>query len=168
MSVGLRLPMARAELLKLKEGSAEDPTHSAGGIITLKNDPGFLGCDIDRIALETIIHLRVREMFELIRHDLESTDEGMLGLIQGVMLTGGCSKLKGIASVASDVFDLPVELTRARNVGGATQIFENPQYSTAIGLTKYAMAVTRDSVPQAGMFERIAQGLGGIFKKRSR
>jgi len=61
-----------------------------------------------------------------------------------------------------------VELTRARNVGGATQIFENPQYSTAIGLTKYAMAVTRDSVPQAGMFERIAQGLGGIFRKRSR
>jgi cell division protein FtsA len=168
MSVGLRLPMARAELLKLKEGSAEDPARSRGGIITLKNDPGFLGCDIDRIALETIIHLRVREIFELIRHDIESTDEGMLGLIQGVMLTGGCSKLKGIAGVASDVFDLPVELTRARNVGGATQIFENPQYSTAIGLTKYAMAVTRDSVPQAGMFERIAQGLGGIFKKRSR
>ena len=174
MSVGLRLPMARAEMLKLTDGSALSPSDSAGGIISLKNDPGFLGCDIDRVSLETIIHLRVREIFELVRRDIEATNAGMMGLIQGVMLTGGGSKLKGIASLASDVFELPVELTRARNVGGATQIFENPQYSTAIGLTKYALAVTKDSSPQESMIDRISRGLGslggfgGLFSKRSR
>jgi cell division protein FtsA len=171
MSVGLRLPMVRAELLKIKEGRATPPSSSEGGIISLKNDPGFLGCDIDRVSLDTIVYLRVREIFELVRQNIEAADPGIMGLIQSVMLTGGGSKLKGVATVAADVFDLPVELTRARNVGGATQIFENPQYSTAIGLAKYALAITKNSSPGEDMLTMIARGLGklgGLFGKRSR
>ncbi|MCE9542732.1 MAG: cell division protein FtsA [Verrucomicrobia bacterium] len=167
ISVGLRLPIARAEVLKIQEGSAADPSNSEGGIISLQNDPGFMGCEIDRSSLDTIIHLRVREIFELIRNDIESAGEGMLGLIRGVMITGGCSRLRGIASVAEEIFDLPVELTRARNVGGATQVFENPQYSTAIGLTKYAKVITKNSNPES-MLDRFTTSLGDLFKKRSR
>ena len=167
ISVGLRLPIARAEVLKIQEGSAADPSNSEGGIISLQNDPGFMGCEIDRSSLDTIIHLRVREIFELIRNDIESAGEGMLGLIRGVMITGGCSRLRGIASVAEEIFDLPVELTRARNVGGATQVFENPQYSTAIGLTKYAKVITKNSTPES-MLDRFTTSLGDLFKKRSR
>jgi cell division protein FtsA len=167
ISVGLRLPIARAEVLKIQEGSAADPSNSEGGIISLQNNPGFMGCEIDRSSLDTIIHLRVREIFELIRNDIESAGEGMLGLIRGVMITGGCSRLRGIASVAEEIFDLPVELTRARNVGGATQVFENPQYSTAIGLTKYAKVITKNSTPES-MLDRFTTSLGDLFKKRSR
>ena len=167
ISVGLRLPIARAEVLKIQEGSAADPSNSEGGIISLQNDPGFMGCEIDRSSLDTIIHLRVREIFELIRNDIESAGEGMLGLIRGVMITGGCSRLRGIASVAEEIFDLPVELTRARNVGGATQVFENPQYSTAIGLTKYAKVITKNSNPES-ILDRFTTSLGDLFKKRSR
>ena len=167
ISVGLRLPIARAEVLKIQEGSAADPSNSEGGIISLQNDPGFMGCEIDRSSLDTIIHLRVREIFELIRSDIESAGEGMLGLIRGVMITGGCSRLRGIASVAEEIFDLPVELTRARNVGGATQVFENPQYSTAIGLTKYAKVITKNSNPES-ILDRFTTSLGDLFKKRSR
>ena len=107
-----------------------------------------------------------KEIFELIRRDIESSGEGMLDLIRGVMITGGCSKLKGIAQVAEEIFDIPVELTRARNVSGATQIFEDPQYSTAIGLTKYARLVTKNIAPES-MIDRLTQGLGNLFKKRS-
>jgi cell division protein FtsA len=91
----------------------------------------------------------------------------MLHLIRGVMITGGCSKLKGIAQVAEDVFEIPVELTRARNVSGATQIFEDPQYSTAIGLTKYARIVTKNITPES-MIDRLTKGFGNLFTKRSR
>ena len=168
ISVGLKLPIARAEMLKIQEGSATDPSESEGGVITLKNDPGFLGCDIDRRSLETIIHCRVKEIFELVRADIENAGGGMLGLLgAGVMITGGCAKLCGIAEVASEVFDQAVQVSTARNVGGALQTFENPQYSTAIGLTKYARLITKDAQPQ-GMLERITQGFGGLFKKGSR
>lgn len=167
ISVGLRLPIARAELLKIQEGSAADPSSAEGETISLQNDPGFMGCEIDRSSLDTIIHLRVREIFELIRNDIESAGEGMLGLIRGVMITGGCSRLRGIASVAEEVLELPVELTRARNVGGATQIFENPQYSTAIGLTKYAKVITKNSTPES-MMDRLTASIGDLFRRRSR
>ena len=168
ISVGLKLPIARAEILKIQEGSATDPAASEGGVITLKNDPGFLGCDIDRRSLATIIHCRVREIFELLKRDVENAGGDMLGLLgAGVMITGGCARLRGIAAVASDVLDQAVQVSTARNVGGALQTFENPQYSTAIGLTKYARLITKDSHPE-GMLERIAQGFGGIFKRGSR
>lgn len=167
ISVGLRLPIAKAEVLKIQEGSAGNPSTSQGGSISLQNDPGFMGCEIDRTSLDTIIHLRVREIFELIRNDIEQAGEGMLGLIRGVMITGGCSKLREITSVAEEIFELPVELTRARNVGGATQVFENPQYSTAIGLTKYAKVITKNSTPES-MMDRFKSSLGELFKRRSR
>lgn len=168
ISVGLKLPIARAEMLKIQEGSATAPENSEGGVITLKNDPGFLGCDIDRRSLDTIIHCRVREIFELLRRDIEAAGGDLLGLLgAGVMITGGCAKLRGIAEVASEVLDQTVQVSTARNVGGALQTFENPQYSTAIGLTKYARLITKDTRPE-GMLERIAQGFGGIFKRRFR
>lgn len=168
ISVGLKLPIARAEMLKIQEGSATSPENSEGGVITLKNDPGFLGCDIDRRSLDTIIHCRVREIFELLRRDIENAGSDFLGLLgAGVMITGGCAKLRGIAGLASEVLDQTVQVSTARNVGGALQTFENPQYSTAIGLTKYARLITKDTRPE-GMLERIAQGFGGIFKRRSR
>jgi cell division protein FtsA len=168
ISVGLKLPIARAEMLKIQEGSASPPENSEGGVITLKNDPGFLGCDIDRRSLDTIIHCRVREIFELLRRDIENAGSELLGLLgAGVMITGGCAKLRGIAGLASEVLDQTVQVSTARNVSGALQTFENPQYSTAIGLTKYARLITKDTRPE-GMLERIAQGFGGIFKRRSR
>ena len=168
ISIGLRLPIARAEILKIQEGSAADPEECEGGSITLKNDPGFHGCEIDRKALNTVIHLRVREIFELIRDDIESSGDGMLGMLgAGVMITGGCARLRGISSLAQEVFELPVQLTRAKDVGGATQTFENPQFSTAIGLAKYAMAVSAH-LPQESIFQRLAHGLGGLFWRRSR
>ena len=108
----------------------------------------------------------MREIFELIRSDIESMGDGILGMLgSGVMITGGCARLRDIATLAEDIFDLPVQLTRAREVGGATQTFENPQFSTAIGLTKYAMAVSANA-PDESLLQRMAQGLTGIFKKR--
>lgn len=169
ISVGLKLPIARAELLKIQEGSSQLPAEGEDmGCITLKNDPGFLGCDIDRRSLDTIIHHRVREILELVRDDVASAAGGMLGLIgAGVMITGGCSRLPGIADVAAEVFDQPAQIASAKNVGGAMQTFENPQYSTAIGLTKYARLVTKDHRPES-LFEKLTKGFGGIFKKHSR
>jgi len=168
ISVGLKLPIARAEALKIQEGSATDPADSHGGVITLKNDPGFLGCEIDRRSLETIIHCRVREIFELIRDDIARNGGDLIGLLgAGVVITGGTARLPGIADVASAVLDQTVQVTTARNVGGPLQTFENPQYSTAIGLTKYARLVTRDLRP-VGLLDRISRGFGGIFGRRER
>jgi cell division protein FtsA len=164
ISIGLRLPIVRAELLKIEEGSALPPEHSLGGKISLKNDPGFSGCDIDRRALDTVVHARVEEILQLLRREVErGCDFDLLGA--GVMLTGGSARLKGIEILTKEIFQLPVQVTTISHLSGPTATFENPQYSTAIGLTKYANAVY-SQIPEENLFSKISNILGGLFRRR--
>ena len=64
ISMGLRIPMARAEKLKIEEGSCILGNCLPGEMILLKDDSGFAGKEIERETLNTIIHLRLREAFE--------------------------------------------------------------------------------------------------------
>ncbi len=164
ISIGLRLPIVRAEILKIEEGCTLPPERSQGGKINLKNDPGFSGCEIDRRALDTIIHARVNELLQLLRREVErGCHLDLLG--SGIMLTGGCARLRGIKKLTEEVFGLPVQVTSTRNVSGPTSTFENPQFSTAIGLTKYANAVY-SQIPDESLLSKISSTLGGLFRRR--
>jgi cell division protein FtsA len=136
LSLGLRIPMGKAELLKIREGSCALGNSLPGETVALKDEHGFAGKEIEREMLNTIIHVRLRETFELMRRELEK--ENYLDYLgAGMVLTGGSSQLKGIRHLAE-------ELCRAKNLSGVTSAFENPEYSTAIGLVKYAQATLDD------------------------
>ena len=143
LSLGLRIPMARAEKLKLDEGSVVLGRAMPGERIALKDETGFAGKEIEREMLNTIIHCRVRETFELVKKQLDAKGARTDFLGAGVQLTGGCSMLRGIDELAQEVFGLPVHVTCVKGtMSGPTSAFENPQYSCAIGLVKYAQAMT--------------------------
>lgn len=152
ISLGLRIPMAKAERLKVEEGSVIIGGSRPGETITLKDETGFAGKEIEREMLNTIIHCRVREAFELLKKKLEDEDN-LPFLGAGMMLTGGVSLLKGINHLAEEIFGMPVHLTHAQTVSGLTSAFENPQFSTAIGLIKYADAMQPER--PTGLFGRI-------------
>ena len=152
ISLGLRIPMAKAERLKVEEGSVILGNARPGETIVLKDETGFAGKEIEREMLNTIIHCRVREAFELLKKRLEDEDN-LPFLGAGLMLTGGCSLLKGINHLAEEIFGMPVHLTHAQTVSGLTSAFENPQFSTAIGLIKYADAMQPER--PTGLFGRI-------------
>ncbi|HEV7869024.1 MAG TPA: cell division FtsA domain-containing protein, partial [Chthoniobacteraceae bacterium] len=154
ISLGLRIPMAKAEKIKVEEGSVVLGNCLPGETVTLKDETGFAGKEIEREMLHNIIHCRVRETFELLKRRLD-TDNYLHFLGAGMMLTGGCSQLKGIQHLAEDVFGLPVRVTHAQTVSGLTSAFENPQFSTAIGLIKYAEAT--QPIRQRGFFSRLRQ-----------
>lgn len=142
ISLGLRIPMARAERLKVEEGSVTLGAALPGETVVLKDETGFAGREIEREMLNTIIHCRMRETFELLKRKLD--DGNYLDFLgAGCLLTGGCSLLKGIDKLAEEIFGMPVHLTHAHTVSGITSAFENPQFSTAIGLIKYAQALQR-------------------------
>jgi len=165
ISLGLRIPLTRAEKLKVEEGSAKLGDATPGEMIVLKNDAGFSGKEVEREMLNTIIHARARENFELIRKQIEAEIPlHMLGA--GVMITGGCSLLKGIREVAESVFDLPVNLAREAGVSGPKSVLNNPQYSTAIGLIKFTQAL-RAEEEDPGIFGSVMAKIGGIFRRRN-
>ncbi|HEX4083748.1 MAG TPA: cell division protein FtsA [Chthoniobacteraceae bacterium] len=143
ISMGLRIPMARAEKLKIEEGSVTLGNCLPGETVTLKDDSGFAGKEVERETLNTVIHMRVRETFDLLKRQLEAGgDLHLLGA--GIFITGGTSQLRGIDHLAQEIFELPVQVTHAQTMSGLTSAFENPQFSTAIGLIKYAQAVQMD------------------------
>jgi cell division protein FtsA len=156
ISLGLRIPMAKSEKLKVEEGSVVLGNSRPGETITLKDETGFAGKEIEREMLNTIIHCRVRETFELLKRQIEQ--ENYLHFLgAGMLLTGGCSMLKGIDHLAEEVFGLPVHITHAQTVSGLTSAFENPQLSAAIGLIKYAEAMQPER--PRGLLSRIRRKL---------
>jgi cell division protein FtsA len=162
ISMGLRIPMARAEKLKVEEGSVTLGMSLPGETVTLKDDSGFAGKEVERETLNTIVHMRVRETFELLRRQLEAGgDLHLLGA--GIFITGGASLLRGIDALAQEIFELPVHITHAQTMSGLTSAFENPQFSTAIGLIKYAQAVQMDR--PSGWLSKFTQKLP-IFGRR--
>src|SRR5213594_965756 len=143
ISMGLRIPMARAEKIKTEEGSCVHGNCLPGEMILLKDDSGFAGKEIERETLNTIIHLRLREAFELLKRRLE--EQSFLNYLgAGIFITGGCSLLNGIDHLAGETFEMPAHVAHAQTASGLTSAFENPQFSTAIGLIKYAQAVQAD------------------------
>jgi len=140
ISLGLRLPMARAEWLKVQEGGVLLEGEPASGRVVLKPEAGFAGCVVERKLLNTIINCRVREMLTLVKKELDAV-KAMRYLGGGVLLTGGCSLLEGIDDLAGEVFGVPVRLTHAHAMSGPASAYENPQLSAAIGLIKYAQAM---------------------------
>src|SRR5207244_3159656 len=152
ISMGLRIPMARAEKLKIEEGSCILGNCLPGEIILLKDDSGFAGKEIERETLNTIIHLRVREGLELLKRGLE--DEPYLSYLgAGIFMTGGCSLLNGIDHLTEEIFEIPAHLAHAQTTWGVTSAVEDPQFSTAIGLVKFAQVMQTDR-PRRG-FGRI-------------
>jgi len=155
LCIGLKIPITRAEKLKIEEGAALPGAHSPGEKITLKNDTGFSGKEIDREMLNMIIHARVAELFTILKKRIhEVVPEHLLGA--GILLTGGCSMLRGIREVAESIFESPVSLAHAHSVSGPTSAFENPQLSTCIGLVKYAQAVHAD-MPEETLLSKVGK-----------
>src|SRR5437773_3211158 len=139
ISMGLRIPMARSEKLKIDEGNCVLGNCLPGETILLKDDSGFAGKEIERETLNTIIHLRLRETFELLKRTVEE-DPFINYVGAGIFITGGCSLVNGIDHLAGEIFEMPAHVTHAQTLSGLTSAVENRQFSTAIGSLKSAQA----------------------------
>ena len=164
ISMGLRIPMTRAEKLKIEEGSVTLGNCLPGDTILLKDDSGFAGKEIERETLNTIIHLRLRETFELLKRQLE--EEPFINYIgEGIFITGGCSHLNGIDNLAEEVFELPARVAHAQTMSGLTSAFENPQFSAAIGLVKFGTLQQRKRAARSLFGHGIRSTIGNLFKR---
>ncbi|MBV8901210.1 MAG: cell division protein FtsA [Verrucomicrobia bacterium] len=155
ISIGLKIPTARAERLKIEEGSVNLGTTRPDETILLKDETGFAGREVEREVLNQIIHARLREILEIVRRQIEA-DQKSLDLVgAGVFITGGCSQIRGLESLAMEVFGMPVRIAHALPIAGVTSAFENPQYATALGLVRYAQFMHLDRPVPKSVLSRI-------------
>ncbi len=159
ISMGLRIPMAKAERLKVEEGGVALGSPQGAQIIHLKDETGFAGKEIEREMLNTIIHCRLREVLELLKRTIDQeTPLALLGA--GIYLTGGTSLLHGVAPLAQEIFNIPVHAARAQSVSGLTAASDNPQFASAIGLLRYGQATYAGRPARTGLFDKVRRIFG--------
>jgi hypothetical protein len=59
---------------------------------------------------------------------------------------------------------MPVTMAHALPMAGVTSAFENPHFSTALGLVKYAHLVQMDRPSSNGLIQNAFQKIKGIFR----
>src|SRR5260221_5140471 len=107
LAYGLKVPLSRAEKLKIEHGSAVMDEAVKGQTIPLGNDLGMPVKSVNLEHLRCIMMLRIEEIFQLIAQDLENA--GVLDYLRaGVFLSGGGARIPQIATLAEKVLEMPV------------------------------------------------------------
>src|SRR5882724_3409415 len=162
VAIGLRIPMNRAETLKIEHGSVEVPMEDE--TITLKREVGLPDRQVSKQQLCRAMNLRVEETLTLVKKELEK--QNLLDYLgAGVFITGGCARLRGLEPLAAQVFGLPVHIGHSLTVGGPTSAIESPEYSTAIGLVRYALGSQRDQHQAPSPLQKMGRSFQHLFQR---
>ena len=162
VAIGLRILMNRAETLKIEHGSVAIPPDDE--VLTLKREVGLPDRQVSKQQLCRIMNLRVEETLTLVKKELEK-HKLMEYLGAGVFITGGCARLQGLEPLAAQIFGLPVHIGHSLTVGGPTSAIESPEYSTAIGLVRYALGSQRDQHQPPSPLRKIGQSFQHLIQK---
>ena len=168
VAVGLRIPAADAESLKIASGCAAIQKVRRDELVELPGVGGRQPRPIRRQYLSEIIEPRAEEIFTLLRKEiLRSGFEEMLGA--GIVLTGGGSRLDGLPDLGERVFHLPVRRGGPIGIGGVVEVVNSPTFATAVGLALYGAKLAESGMGRAeeeapgGWMARVKQILSEFF-----
>lgn len=162
IAMGLRIPMNRAEQIKLDHGSVDWPMPEE--LIPLKREVGLPDRQISKQQLCRVMSLRVEESLTLVKKEIEKA-KLMDYLGAGVFITGGCARLRGLEPLAQKIFGMPVHIGRSHAVNGPTSAIESPEYSTAIGLVRFALSDQREQHRPPSPLVRFGQRFQQIVQR---
>jgi len=167
ISVGLRIPMAEAEKIKINYGTCLSDNIKSNETIDLPEVGGRQGRQLPRQILAEILEPRVEEVFSLVNREIIRA--GMKEEIRsGIVLTGGAALLDGITEVAESVFEVPVRLGNPHGINGLVDVVNNPMYSTGVGLVLYGAkdeGRKKFRIRDANIFHRIISRMKKWFKE---
>ena len=150
ISIGLSTPFEFAESLKVASGAATREMIPHGEALEVMTAGGASRLRIPRALLGEIIEARMRELFELSL--AMAVHSGLAGRVPGgLILSGGGALLPGAIELAGKIFGLPVRLGVPEGVAGWSEQVASPQFATAVGLCRIALAQQQPDVLRAAM-----------------
>jgi cell division protein FtsA len=163
LGFGLKLPLGRAEQLKVEHGSAIIDADCSGRTITLPSEFGLPAKTINLEHLRRIMSLRIEEIFELIETEL--TEAGLLDYLRaGVFICGGGARIPHVQKVAEKMFQIPATLGKANSISGLASALDQPEFATAIGLVKFG-SFQHKRKSSAGLKDGLKKTFGEFFKR---
>lgn len=106
---------------------------------------------VSRKIVSQIIQPRLEELFEMVYREISFYTESINKDVDkvfpaGAVLTGGASKLPGIAQLAQSQLGLPVKIGEPIGITGLVDVVSDPKYATVVGLLKYIYAQHENNV----------------------
>src|SRR6185369_2761730 len=150
LAYGLKVPLSRAEQLKIEHGAALVEEADKGQDITISNELGMPIKVISRENLRRIMSLRLEEIFQLIAQDIEQAD-AFNYLRAPVFLCGGGARIPHVAKLAEQVLGMPVSLGKTNSVSGLKSALDQPEFASAIGLVKFGSFQQRKRASRASL-----------------
>lgn len=166
LAYGLKVPLSRAEQLKIEHGAARMDDSVKGRTVALTNSHGLAERSINLEHLRRIMALRVEEIFHFIAQEIGPT--GLLDYLRaGVFLCGGGARIPEIQKLAEQMFGLPVSLGKTNSVSGLKSALDQPEFAAAIGLVKFGSFQAKKRTSRGGLGEirnKVSQLLRAVKK----
>jgi cell division protein FtsA len=165
LAYGLKVPLGRAEQLKIQHGSAILDESVKGQSLTITNELGLPLKTVNLEHLRRIMTLRLEEIFQFIGQDLENA--GLLDYLRaGVFLSGGCARIPQIAQLAERVLQMPVCVGKTNSISGLKSALDQPEFATTIGLVKYgSLQQRRRTGRSASLADEIKSTITQLFRR---
>jgi cell division protein FtsA len=129
IATGLALPFELAEEMKKKYGNLQPLQEKEGDKVLNEN-----GHNIAYGDLCEIIRARLEELIRLVVMELPRSDHASL-IPSGIVITGGCANLPGIADIAQKITRLPARIGVPSALSGVSSaLLNDPAYATSVGL----------------------------------
>lgn len=162
--LGTHILYSRAEELKKSEGNASGDPNLGIGNVKVLDDNGYEEKEISRGLLNGIINARLKETLKLVIDRLP--ENALRNIGDGVYITGGTSKMRGFSDLAEQMFPgLPIYQTEQAdqsNLSGVHANFRDPQYTTAVGLIRYAQILDAEREATTGR-KKIREALRSLL-----
>ena len=159
LSIALDLPIqtARSLICQLEtlHCTAVATKDNRARMVTIHQDTMSKHRVIPASSIELVIEMRLRELFELIRRQLD--ERGAYSWLGNrIMLSGGGARIPRITDLAATVFNRPVSVAQPYRITGRADFQPLPQYNTVIGLIRAGcrdLEVARQVSRQASSLE---------------
>lgn len=160
LAYGLKLSYNDAERLKVRYGSVLPAV--VDEVATAELD----GRHYSAHFMSQILEYRAREILEFAQHSLE--EAGVRSGLSELVLTGGGALLDGMPELAEDITGLRTRLALPNPLPGEFKLVRQPQYSTAVGLLRYAANNPQSELngedARKGSFGSIVSTIKGWFR----
>lgn len=155
IAVGLRTPLVAAEKLKKAFGHTISSKVSEGNEVEVPavgDRPSRL---MPQRFMAEILEPRATELCELMRDHLKQA--GVLDLCPaGVVLTGGGSRMEGLAELCQQTLDRPIRLASPEPISDMPPQLAEPEFATVVGLAMYAHRTTVAKMnPEQGFGQKL-------------
>ncbi len=136
IAIGIRTPYKQAEEIKRKNASISLSPEEGKEQIKVPGIGGREDREITKELLASIVTPRAEEILMITNKAIKRS--GFFDILAaGVVITGGTARLRGIDTLAEDIFHLPVKIGIPKQIGGLTDIVQDPIYATGVGLILY-------------------------------